>query len=176
MQENLFEYRYEDNDEYLLDYLKFVHFRMPSRIVYIVICLLFVLYFTFFAVYYTANQVPGTWYYWVGAFGFGALYLFLFVFGYKRDISLAKKRRSEMFGNTPVVYEAYVTDSEVKIVNTANHAETVFALSSVVKVYETKTIIVLKTGGRLMSLFSKDGFTKGTAEEFVDFLHKKGIK
>ena len=44
------------------------------------------------------------------------------------------------------------------------------------KAIQTKNLIILETKAKLFYVFAKDGFTKGSKEDFVAFLQSKGIK
>lgn len=44
------------------------------------------------------------------------------------------------------------------------------------KVFQTKNLIILETKAKLFYVFAKDGFTKGSSQEFIAFLQTKGIK
>ena len=75
----------------------------------------------------------------------------------------------------PAVCDANVTDSEIRLLNKADNADTVIALSTRALVREPKTLIVPIAKARMYRILSKNGFTKGTPEEFVKFLHGRGI-
>ena len=48
-------------------------------------------------------------------------------------------------------------------------------LSRIKKVVKTKSYILLQSNANLLYVFDKNGFTKGTLEEFLDFLRKKKL-
>lgn len=48
-------------------------------------------------------------------------------------------------------------------------------LSLIKKVVKTKSYILLQSNANLLYVFDKNGFTKGTLEEFLDFLREKKL-
>ena len=99
-----------------------------------------------------------------------ALYLFLC----RRRISIAIQRDREQFGTPPsVVFE--VTESGVRVgINGSFSQEVPFGEFR--KAKETKHLILLTSKARLLYIFHKEGFSKGTLPEFNRFLGEKGIE
>ena len=178
MEDNtLFECRYEYDEGVNKEYLKFIHFRMPSRIVTFVICLLFVALMAAQSIYYlTIHDNSGCILYWALTIVLAAFYLYLFINRYRRDITTSRKRRYELYGNSAAVFEYSVNDKEIKSNNLANHQEITVPLASIVKLYETENLIILKSNSNLLHIFTKSGFTKGTPDEFIKFMHSIGCR
>lgn len=176
MEDTLFECRYEYNDDLDKECQKFYHFRMPARIVGFVICFLFVGALAGFSIYFTVYDAPEKTFYWILTIALAAFYLFLIFNGYRRALYTNRKRRVELYGSSSAVCEYFVTDKELKFNNLANHQEITVSLYTIVKMYETKNLIILKSSGNLLHIFTKSGFTKGTPDEFVKFMRSRYCK
>ena len=176
MEEKLFEFRYEQDDAFLKDYLKFAYFGMPARRVILAFYVICSAVLAGVAVYITVKVPASAWMFWVLAVFFIAVYAWIIIFRYFQSFKVSQNRKKELYGDSRIFCEGWVTDTEMYIANTGNNSENTFPVSSFKKVRETKTLIITVTSARLMSVIPKDGFTKGTAEEFVKFLHDKGVK
>ena len=178
MDETLFEYRYEQDDEYIKDILNYSYFKKPVRIVLYVLCFLFVCLNAFFTIRSFIMDYPTSYkvMYVIVTIVTALLLLYILFFGYNASFRIAKKRKAELFGDKPVVTEAYVTEDVIRLVNSSNHAENEIKLSSVVKAYDNRSILILKTKAYITVTLSKKGFVKGTYEEFLQFLFSKGVK
>ena len=175
-EEKLFEFRFEQDDEYLRDYLKYAYFGMPARKAVIAIGIFAAAAFIGLAVYYTAAAPYHAWKFWLIAVLFAAFNAWSYGFRYFKSVKSSKKRKEELYGDKPVFCEGYVTDSEIRLLNTASNGENTIALSTLAKVRETKALIVLITTARMYHVLSKKGFSKGTPVGFVEFLREKGVK
>lgn len=176
MEETLFEYRYEENEENLKEYLNFIHFKAPSRIVFFALCVLIVATYACITVKSFILGESGRFLFLTLTLVIAALFLFVVFYGYFRAGRQTKKMLAELYGDNPPVMEAYVTEDKIRLVNVSNHAEGVIEIPSVAKVYEQKSILILRTKAKVSYVFSKNGFTKGTSEEFMQFLFSKGVK
>lgn len=177
MEDTLFECRYEYDENVNKEYLRFIHFTMPSRIIYFAFCLLIIGIVSAQSIYYlTVNNKSLCIFYWVLAVVYAALFLFLIIGRYRRDMTTSRRRRFELFGNSAAVFEYSVNDKEIRYNNLANHQEIIVSLSSIVKLYETKNLIILKSNAKILHIFTKSGFTKGTPDEFVRFMLSTGCR
>ena len=177
MEDALFECRFEQDDEYIKDNINYFQFRAPSRIALFVTYAVIILVYVFMAVRKTTEGTgrAGTMF-WIIAAVLTAFLTFTIVFGYKRAFKISRKRKAELYGDSTPVLEVFVTEDKMCFLNTANEAKNTIAISSIVKVIEYKSLIIVKTGARQVVGLSKKGFTKGTPEGLVDFLHSKGVK
>ncbi|MBR6915720.1 MAG: YcxB family protein [Clostridia bacterium] len=176
MEDKLFEFRYEQDDAFLKDYLKYAYFRMPARRMILALYVLCSALMVGVAVYITVKVPASAWIFWVLAAFFIVVLAWMNIFRYFQSVKVSQNRKKELYGDSPIVCEGWVTDTELYISNTGNNSENTLSVSSFKKVRETKTLIVTVTAARLMSVIPKNAFTKGTAEEFVKFLHDKGVK
>jgi hypothetical protein len=69
-----------------------------------------------------------------------------------------------------------VSENEIGILNESTGNKNSMELSRIVRVIKTKNYYMLGSKSKMFFVFKKDGFTKGTAEEFEIFLRKKGLK
>lgn len=94
---------------------------------------------------------------------------------YQKRISIWKKRRNEL----GVKADEIVTVSEeyIKIFLCENNMERVekvkTALNDIKKINVSKNLILLRSSAKLVYIFPKEHFTKGTPEEFIEFIKSK---
>lgn len=101
-------------------------------------------------------------------------FVLFFALSYSRNVNLIIRRDEEISPN-PITVSTVVTDGYIQPST---------SLGSVYKIYfrdikqaaQTKNYILLTTKAVQMYAFRKDGFTKGTPEEFIAFLRTKGYK
>ncbi|MBR2715543.1 MAG: YcxB family protein [Ruminococcus sp.] len=80
----------------------------------------------------------------------------------------------ELFGG-PATIKSFVTEDSVRALAPSGGTNEV-AYNNVRRAIQTENLIFLQTKANLLYVFLKDGFTLGTAEEFIAFLKSKGIK
>ncbi len=98
----------------------------------------------------------------------------IFFFLYHRRIVIAIKRDKEQFGQPPLtVYEVSETGIRIGI---NDHFSEEVPFSQFRHVKETKHLILLPSRARLLYIFHKDGFVKGSVPEFNRFLYEKKIR
>ena len=176
MEEKLFEYQNEENEDYLIECRRFAYFRMPSSVVRIAILCAIVILFIVRSVILTLLEAPSRIVSWIVTAALAVFYVIYFIYRYKRSVILTRRRIDELTGGVPNVENSYVTDTHIYVHESATNAEITLEISSLARVYETDTLIIVKTGSKLVIFFSKSGFTKGTPEDFVAFLKSKGVK
>ena len=178
MEEKLFEMHFAEDDDYQKAVVRFTFFEHPSRIVYYLITLLFVAVLVAFSVYFTVEgNMVTTLYFWILTAVYAAANVFIVVFNYKRALPLMKKRRREICGDGQfVVSDVYVTETGIHIHETPTNWSTTLSLGSIFRVHENKDLVVIRTKAKMALYLARNGFTKGTPEEFVNFLHAKGVK
>lgn len=102
---------------------------------------------------------------------------FLYVFMlYRRTLNLRVKRDREQFGDTPPEFRTVVFPHQFQCIIQNTIEPITVPFSSIKKAFTTKDLIVLQSEAKLLYIFHKDGFTQGSAEEFIAFLKTLGIK
>ena len=104
------------------------------------------------------------------------VFIFLFfVFQISRYYNTVKTTvmRFEEIGQ--ILIKTTVTD-ECVCITAPDGASGKLEYCNVNKAIQTKNLIILETKAKLFYVFAKDGFTKGSKEDFVAFLQSKGIK
>jgi len=91
---------------------------------------------------------------------------------YKRAVKA--RCRQEMAGSTEM--KTAVTCDRVITYDVNRQIKEEFPFDKIKKVVKTKNFIFLITEAQLYIAFKKDGFVKGTSEEFLSFLFKKGYR
>ncbi|MBQ9807033.1 MAG: YcxB family protein [Clostridia bacterium] len=94
---------------------------------------------------------------------------------YFSNVRIWSKRQTELSPDQPIVYTTQFFEDHmiVKISSGASH-EVNYAVAP--KLAATKNYVFLITKARQSFPIKKDGFTKGTYEDFCDFLRAKGYK
>lgn len=93
---------------------------------------------------------------------------------YRLRLSTALKRDKEQFGQAPLtVYE--VSERGIRI-GVNDHFSQEVPFSEIRRATETKHLILLTSRARLLYIFHKDGFIKGSVPEFNRFLWEKHIR
>ena len=105
---------------------------------------------------------------------FVPLFILLQIYGYFRNVSTMVKRDMEVHGKA-ITVETVVTDAYIQQ-TASTGAVNKLEYDSVKKVTRTRNLIMLHSKARLIYIFRKDTFQKGTADEFITFLKGKGIK
>lgn len=164
--EPLFENVYVRDEKLLKEYLKRLMLRRPIDYFLYIIA----------GIYFIECAVMWFWLEYINPFVLILLaaVIALKVVGYHRSVKLALQRDLELNGGEPVKLEVAVTEDAIRAQTRVDAPEIPF--SSIKKVIQTKNLIVLISKARLAFVLTKDGFTRGTAAEFLQFLRNKGIK
>ncbi|MBN8049138.1 YcxB family protein [Paraclostridium bifermentans] len=72
----------------------------------------------------------------------------------------------------PLSKSVYICDDKIQVVS-ANGARTDIFYENIVKTYETEHFLMLNSENRLSLAIRKDGFTKGTYDDFKKFIFNK---
>ena len=103
-----------------------------------------------------------------------ALFPLFKLFAYVNQVNSITKRNKEISTEAisicSTVYEDHLE------ISASNGSTLNIEISKIRSVVQTKNYIILRSDARLLYSFSKDGFTKGTKDEFIAFLKSKGIK
>ena len=76
----------------------------------------------------------------------------------------------EMNHGKPVEVKLYVTEDKIDVIQISPEARVVVEFDQIQRIDKTKNLIILRTKSDMAVVFSKSGFTKGTADEFSRFL------
>ena len=101
------------------------------------------------------------------------VYLFQ-IFLYCYQVNSLVRRDEELFGG-PTTIKSVVTEDSVRALAPSGGTNEV-AYNNVRRAIQTENLIFLQTKANLLYVFLKDGFTLGTAEEFIAFLKSKGVR
>lgn len=116
---------------------------------------------------------------WIGYFAtsylFGAVFIAaMYFFIYWRTLKLTMDREQEVNGGEPLELHTTVMENSIACRTRVDAPEV--AYSSIKKVIQTKNLIIVVTKAKLAFIMTKDGFTRGTAEELLQFFRNKGLK
>jgi len=103
------------------------------------------------------------------------LYFILIIAMYFRGIRVSYKRQTELSPDQPTVYTTQFFEDHITAKNSNGTSQEV-DYSVAPKCITTKNYALLITKASQSFPIKKDGFTKGTYEEFCDFLRGKGYK
>ena len=107
--------------------------------------------------------------------GFSVSFFAFAIAIYFLNVHTWNKRQNELSLDQPVVYTTQFFEDRF-IAKTSNGASHEIRYSVVPKYASTKSYGFLITKARQSFPIGKDGFTKGTYEDFCDFLKAKGYK
>ena len=99
----------------------------------------------------------------------------VFIFQISRYFNAVKTTVMRYEETDQTLITTTVTDEFIQMAS-QNGASGKLEYGNVNKAIQTKNLIILETKAKLFYVFAKDGFTKGTSEEFIAFLRCKGIK
>lgn len=164
--EILFENKHTRDREWAKDAYQYMFFRRPAAIV----C--FVLLGSYFLLGIWDSVVTGnvSWSLLMVPLVWAALVIFL----YNRNVNLTIKRDVELHGKEIDVIVT-VTEEAIRF-SQSNGAEYQLNYADIKKVICTKKYIYLLSGAKILHSFKRDGFSSGSAEEFLNFLMRKGVK
>ena len=98
----------------------------------------------------------------------------LIFFRHRYTISTSIKRDKEQFGQPPhMVCE--VSETGIRVGRDGHFTQEV-PFSEIRHAKETKHLILLTSRARLLYIFHKDGFVKGSYPEFNRFLYEKRVR
>lgn len=100
--------------------------------------------------------------------------LYVQMFAYFRNKSLAYNRDMEINKGNPIERKIVITENESTILISTNNNISV-EFKNIKKVMKTKNYYILISKSNITFTLKKDGFTKGTAEQFEKFLKQKRI-
>ncbi len=119
------------------------------------------------------NEVP-LWY-WCAA-AFALIYIPLFkIYPYRYYVRFAVARDAEMLEGEEVRLTVSATERAI-IIDAPRGEHVELKYETVKRADQTKHYLLLKTHAKVIYTVSKDGFTKGSYEDFCAFLRTKGIK
>ena len=168
-----FENKYTRDKDSIREYLNYFCFKRPLLMV-LNIFLAFIFLFTAASFFYPP------------IFPFSAskdLYIVLPLFiwtvnilRYFKALKLSVMRDREINNGNPIDMHYIVSDEKVEVCCESIETKNSVYLSQLKKVVKTKNFIILITEAKLSLVLKKDSFTKGTPDELLSFLRKKGFK
>ena len=165
--EVLFENTHVRDGKFLKEFYAFSFFKRPILIVIYVIMALS-------ATVNVISFIMGTRESLMWAIG-PLLWFLLVVFLYKRNVSVGLKRQMEDGNGKLIVYTIKVLEDRI-LYKTSLGTEMTFELPRIKRVNATKSYLLLQTFAYQMIPVQKDCFTKGSCEDFCEFLRSKGYK
>lgn len=93
---------------------------------------------------------------------------------YRRALKIQAARLSELYGGT-VTFKTQVTEDFISMTTSTGDKSSKIGFNAFKEVAQTENFIVLYTNAKLTYFFRKDSFTKGNADDFIEFLCRKGI-
>ncbi len=173
--ETIFENKYECTKECIKEVYQYINFRarpiMTAIDIIIIINLFISILSLIFPKWHLRNNDIEDYI----AVGITLMILVIHIGTYLEQKSMHYKRMLEMNGGKIQEINILVTDKEVSLLDKsggANHIE----WTNITKSKETKNYYILITKTNLCIQLKKDGFTKGTAKQFEDFLKQKDFK
>lgn len=164
--EILFENSYVRDEQMLKEIYKYLFFKRKSMVISYIIL------FLCFLVNLLMALFDGIFNYYILVFV--PLLLAFRFFNYIYQVNIVLKRDAEMHDNE-IAIEVIVTNEFVQ--NTAsNGSVSKLEYDKIKRVTQTKNYILLLSKAKLIYIFKKDCFTKGTPENLMVFLKNKGIK
>ncbi len=94
---------------------------------------------------------------------------------YDQTVKMLLKRDKELYGDNPVEIRCEVTEESIKNYSSSGDINEL-SYSNIKYVAQTKNYILVASKASLIYILKKDGFTYGTATEFIKFLSSKNIK
>lgn len=164
--EILFENTYVRNKEMAKEIYRYYFFRRKGMIILYILCSLALISDIVNAIFEDGSG-------WYSCIIIPLLLLYIII-SYFRTVNLTVKRDAEIHGKE-ITTDAIVTEDYIQ--NTLSTGAVISVeYSKIKKAAQTKNLILLFSDANLIYIFRKDGFTKGTTDEFIAFLKSKGIK
>lgn len=171
--DSLFENQYKCTKKYFQEFYSYFYFKKP--IIIVINLLLFfgfilgILSLTFSHIFFTENLV--------GGYIFLPIFVWIFkIIQYKRGVKTRYNQDLERNNGEPFETKIIVTDDGIDVGYLNSKEMTHIGYSKIKKIVKTKKYYILMTEAKLCCVFKKDGFIKGTIEDFLLFLSSKGIK
>ncbi len=171
--EILFENQYVRTKEFFKTFYTYLYFKRPRAIVfhvYIVMSVLLILSYLLFSERMRSEYEFGIY------LSLMPILYIVYVCRYYRVRKLSYLRDLEIDNGEPVEASISVTANGIDCIHAKSETATHVDLAKIKKIYNTKHYIYIMTGTKLIYPLKKDGFTKGTTEEFLAFLRGKGFK
>lgn len=166
--DTLFENQYVRDEALVKDLNRYLFFRQPIQIV------LYVLTGLLLAVTVIHIILVG-WENAVLPIVFVTVFFSIKCITYHRAVKMQLARDREVNG-APVEIRECVTEESIQSATTRETAPIVLTYDQIRSVRQTKNLILILTKARLVHVFVKDRFTKGTPEGFLAFLKQKGVR
>lgn len=93
-----------------------------------------------------------------------------------KSIKITIQRDKESNHGNLLSVQNLVTENSITVKSSLNNDGVEYSLSDITKAYRSKNYIYLVSKAKLTFAFDINNFSKGTPEEFVEFIRQKGIK
>lgn len=163
----LFKNNYKKDKDLLKEVYFYLYFKRPFKIALHLLAIIIILYQLFTLIIYN--------YFDLFIITIWIIYLIIEIVSYKKMINLQFKRDLELNQGKILEVNTIITENSIKI-NASNNEKTELPFDKIKKGFQTKNLICLLSEAKLVYIFKKDSFTKGTSEEFIKFIKEKGIK
>lgn len=91
-------------------------------------------------------------------------------------IASKQEKQLLLLYNEPPELTTYFYDDNIKTINSANNAELKLDYDKIIKLRQTKNLYLLILNEKIVVVVNKNGFEKGTCEEFEKFIISKAVK
>ena len=164
--DSLFENTYTADKPFYQELYSYFHFRRPITVATFILC----------GICFTSQLALAIFglEYNVGIMILMALFPLFKLFAYVNQVNSITKRNKEISTEAisicSTVYEDHLE------ISASNGSTLNIEIAKIRSVVQTKNYIILRSDARLLYSLHKDGFTKGTKEDFLSFLRSKSIK
>ncbi len=163
----LFENSYIRDKDFAKEMYGFIFFRRNYLfVVYIILVISFIINL----ILLITEGAVASWF----VFVFVPFFILLRLFTYFQSIKLLLKRDNELSGG-PFEVKSIVTEDFIEHTSSTGGVNRL-EYNKIKKCNQTKNLILLQSDAKLIYVFTKDGFSVGTSEDFLAFLRNKGIK
>lgn len=164
--EVLFENCYIRDKELIKEIFRFFYFQRKFRVVCNVLLSLSFLVNVLIAIF----EKTMNWFVLIGV----PLFFLYQIYIYIRQVNVTIKRDEEVFSGE-ILVKTIVTNEYIQCLAPNGSVQNV-TYDKIKNAVQTKKLILLRSKASLTYILRKDGFTKGTREEFLAFLVTKGVK
>ena len=165
--ETLFENSYIRSTKIAKDFYRYICFKRPFILTFdILIGLSFIVNIISLLAGYTATY---------SVLVLAPIFYLFQIIQYLRAVKTMIKRDNELANGTAINVNTIVTSESIKCTSSSGSVNEI-PLSKFKKVIKTKRLILVRSESKLIYIFPKDSFTKGSSDEFITFLNAKEIR
>lgn len=162
--ETLFENSYIRSPEIAKNFYRYICFKRPFILTFdIFIGLSFIINTIYLIFGYTATY---------SVLVLAPVFYLFQIIQYLRAVKTMIKCDNELANGTATTVNTIVTSESMKCTSSSGSVNEI-PLSKFKKVIKTKRLILVRSEAKLIYIFPKDSFTKGSSDEFIAFLNAK---